>query len=110
MDSRLLSTDDEHEWTWDSTIISILLFLLAGLAEIGGGYLVWAGIREKREPAWLYVGSGAVVLILYGFVPTLQPHDSFGRIFGVYSGFFIGRYFIYPILRIIICTPYHHTP
>lgn len=26
---------------------SVALFLLAAIAEIGGGYLVWQGVREK---------------------------------------------------------------
>jgi drug/metabolite transporter superfamily protein YnfA len=32
---------------------------------------------------------GSLVLIGYGFVPTLQPDANFGRIFAVYGGFFI---------------------
>jgi small multidrug resistance family-3 protein len=32
---------------------------------------------------------GCLVLIAYGFAPTLQPMTSFGRIFAVYGGFFI---------------------
>ncbi len=32
---------------------------------------------------------GGLVLICYGFVPTLQPPDTFGRIYAVYGGFFI---------------------
>ncbi len=29
------------------------------------------------------------MLVGYGFAPTLQPPDSFGRIYAVYGGFFI---------------------
>jgi Uncharacterised BCR, YnfA/UPF0060 family len=32
---------------------------------------------------------GALVLVSYGFVPTAQPVDNFGRVFAVYGGFFI---------------------
>ena len=53
------------------------LFLAAGLAEIGGGWLVWQSVRENK-PAWWAVAGGAV-LVLYGFIPTLQPLDDFGR-------------------------------
>ncbi len=28
--------------------MTILLFLLAGLAEIGGGYLIWLWLREGK--------------------------------------------------------------
>jgi small multidrug resistance family-3 protein len=31
---------------------SIFLFFLAGLAEIGGGYLVWLWLRERKS-IWL---------------------------------------------------------
>lgn len=32
---------------------------------------------------------GALVLVVYGFVPTAQPVGNFGRVFAVYGGFFI---------------------
>ena len=32
---------------------------------------------------------GSLALILYGFLPALQPLGEFGRIFAVYGGFFI---------------------
>ena len=42
---------------------SLSLFVLAGLCEIGGGYLVWLWLREGKG---LLIGVlGAVVLILY---------------------------------------------
>lgn len=75
------------QWTAGNVILSILLFVLAGVAEIGGGWLVWQTVRVSK-PAWMAV-LGCVVLILYGFIPTLQPLDSFGRVFAVYGGFFI---------------------
>ena len=53
------------------TAKSIGLFLLAGLCEIGGGYLVWQWLREGRS-VWLGL-IGGVVLVLYGIIPTLQP-------------------------------------
>jgi drug/metabolite transporter superfamily protein YnfA len=33
-------------------IRSVVLFALAGLAEIGGGYLIWLWLREGR-PWWV---------------------------------------------------------
>jgi len=71
----------------DNTIVkSILFFLLAGLLEIGGGYLMWLWIREKW--AWWVGGLGALALIGYGIVPTLQP-ANFGRIYAAYGGVFV---------------------
>lgn len=66
---------------------SSFLFFLAGLAEIGGGYLVWLWLREGRA---LLIGFlGAVILVLYGVVPTLQPTGGFGRIYAAYGGVFV---------------------
>lgn len=65
---------------------SVVLFLLAGLCEIGGGYLVWLWLREGRGP-W-YAATGAAVLFLYGVLPTLQK-AHFGRVYAVYGGVFI---------------------
>jgi len=66
---------------------SILLFALAALAEIGGAWLVWQGIREHRGLA--FVGAGILVLGLYGFVTTFQPDPHFGRILAAYGGVFV---------------------
>jgi small multidrug resistance family-3 protein len=67
-------------------IQSLSFFLLAGLCEIGGGYLVWLWLREGKG-----VGLGAMglaVLGLYGVVATFQP-TSFGRAYAAYGGIFI---------------------
>lgn len=65
---------------------SIIYFILAGLLEIGGGYLVWIWLRDSKS--WVYGLSGMVVLALYGFIPTLQP-AHFGRVYAAYGGVFI---------------------
>jgi len=66
---------------------SILLFLLAAVAEIGGAWLVWQGVREHRGLLW--IGAGVIALGLYGFVATLQPDAHFGRILAAYGGVFV---------------------
>ena len=66
---------------------SLLLFALAAVAEIGGAWLVWQGVREHR--GWLWVGAGVIALGLYGFVATLQPDANFGRILAAYGGVFV---------------------
>ncbi len=63
------------------------LFVLAALAEIGGAWLVWQGVREHR--GWLWIGLGVVALGAYGFVATLQPDAAFGRILAAYGGVFV---------------------
>ncbi|HEX8078595.1 MAG TPA: YnfA family protein [Jatrophihabitans sp.] len=66
---------------------SILLFVLAAVAEIGGAWLVWQGVRESKGLA--FVAAGIVALGAYGFVATLQPDANFGRILAAYGGIFI---------------------
>ncbi|MBB3129701.1 small multidrug resistance family-3 protein [Paenibacillus rhizosphaerae] len=66
---------------------SLLLFIAAGLAEIGGGYLVWLWIKDARP--WWFGAAGSLLLILYGIIPTLQNYPSFGRVYAAYGGIFI---------------------
>ena len=67
---------------------SVLLFVLAGLVEISGGYLMWLWLREGR-PLWLGL-LGALVLVLYGVLPTFQPASfDFSRTYAAYRGLFI---------------------
>ena len=74
-------------WTPQTIALSILLFIAAGLLEVGGGWLVWQTVRENKN--WTFAAAGVVVLIGYGFVPCLQPTSDFGRVYAVYGGFFI---------------------
>lgn len=69
-----------------SIITSFMLFFVAAIAEIGGGYLVWKWIRERK--GLMFGVSGGIVLFIYGIIPTLQP-DSFGRVYAAYGGIFI---------------------
>jgi small multidrug resistance family-3 protein len=70
------------------TIIrSLGLFVVAALAEIGGAWLVWQGVREHKGLLW--IGAGIAALGLYGFVATLQPDANFGRILAAYGGIFV---------------------
>ncbi|WP_313406568.1 YnfA family protein [Aeromicrobium sp.] len=66
---------------------SIALFAIAAVAEIGGAWLVWQGVREHRGVVWM--GLGVIALGLYGFVATLQPDANFGRILAAYGGVFV---------------------
>jgi small multidrug resistance family-3 protein len=69
-------------------IRSIALFVLAGIAEIGGGYLIWLWLRFSRP--WWFGLFGALILMLYGVIPTLQPASfDFGRTYAAYGGMFI---------------------
>ncbi|MBD1825368.1 YnfA family protein [Cyanobacteria bacterium FACHB-DQ100] len=65
---------------------SLLFFVLAGLCEIGGGYLFWLWVREGKS-VW-FAAVGMLILAIYGVVPTLQP-VNFGRAYAAYGGVFI---------------------
>lgn len=70
-----------------SVLKSIGLFVVAATAEIGGAYLIWQAVRERRGP--LFVVGGVVLLGAYGFVATLQPSNHFGRVLAAYGGVFV---------------------
>ena len=70
-----------------SILYSIFLFILAGLAEIGGGWLVWQWLRVGRPLIW-GVGGG-ILLLLYGVIPTWQQEANFGRVYAAYGGIFV---------------------
>ena len=75
---------------------SILLFALAALAEIGGAWLVWQGVREHR--GWVWAGAGVIALGLYAFVATLQPDAHFGRILAAYGGVFVAGSLVWGVV------------
>ena len=67
-------------------IVTLGLFFVAALMEIGGGYLVWQWIREKKEVLMGLIGG--IIFFQYGIIPTLQP-SHFGRTNAAYGGIFI---------------------
>jgi len=70
-----------------AVVHTLALFVLAGLAEIGGGWLVWQWLREQRP--WFFGALGGLILILYGVIPTLQSEPAFGRVYAAYGGVFV---------------------
>jgi small multidrug resistance family-3 protein len=67
-------------------IKSLLFFVLTGLFELGGTYLIWLWIRDHRSIWYGFMGSA--VLIVYGILPTFQL-ANFGRLQAAYSGVFL---------------------
>ena len=65
---------------------SLVLFFLAGLCAIGGGYLVWQWWRNGSH--WAIGLAGGLILFLYGVIPTYQP-AHFGRVYAAYGGIFV---------------------
>ncbi|WP_414468345.1 YnfA family protein [Methanobacterium sp. ACI-7] len=65
---------------------SIIFFIIAGLCEIGGDTLYGFGFVKVLN-IWFGVFE-AIILFLYGIIPTLQP-ANFGRVYAAYGGIFI---------------------
>ena len=69
------------------TVRSISLFAVAALAEIAGVFLIWRTMREGAQP-WVAC-AGALALIGYGFLASLQSAPHFGRVLAAYGGVFV---------------------
>ena len=96
-DQQVTQEDTPFEWTAITVLQSIGIFCLAGVAEIVGGWMVWVAVRGQggKEKPWYFAVFGSLILICYGFIPCLQPTDSFGRIYAAYGGFFIVLSFLF---------------
>jgi small multidrug resistance family-3 protein len=79
-----------------SVVRSLLLFILAALAEIGGAWLIWQGVREHRGVLW--AAGGVLALGAYGFVATLQPDAHFVRILAAYGGVFVAGSLVWGVV------------
>ena len=63
---------------------SIAYFVLAGLRKTNGRYLVWMWLQEGNPI--FYGVVEAVILVLYGVIPTLHPaHIYFSPSYGRYA-------------------------
>ena len=76
-------------------LYSLFFFFIAGLCEIGGGYLVWLWLRE--DMSWIFGAIGGFSLFLYGIVPTFQP-SHFHRIYAAYGGVFIAMTLLWGLI------------
>lgn len=66
---------------------TLVLFGLAGIAEIAGGWLMWQWLRVDRP--WPIGVVGALVIVSYGVIPTFQSEPHFGRVYAAYGGVFV---------------------
>lgn len=66
---------------------TILLYIVAALAEIAGCFAFWAWMREGRSALWLAPGMAS--LALFAWVLTRVPVDAAGRAFAAYGGVYI---------------------
>ncbi|KAK9759985.1 hypothetical protein K7432_016440 [Basidiobolus ranarum] len=72
--------------TAGKVLFTILVLVVGGLCEIGGGWLVWQVLRVGMSP-WILI-PGSVILVIYGLLMSLQMMQ-FSRAFATYGGVFI---------------------
>jgi small multidrug resistance family-3 protein len=92
---------------------AISIFVLAGIFEIGGGYLIWMWLRKGYGIG--YGITGSLILVCCTIATTFQS-AVFGRVSATYGAFFIvmslvGAYFFddfepdrYDVIGSIICV------
>ena len=68
-------------------IVSFFVFIIAGIVEISGGWLVWQTLRHGKNSYFAFIGS--ILLVSYGFLAALNPFPDFGRTYAIYGGYFI---------------------
>ena len=99
------STASTPRWGAADVALSAAVFVGSGLLEICGGYLVWEAVRggARGSPRW-WVVPGSLMLVAYGFAPTLQPQfTDFARVYAAYGGVFVAMSYLFgvcePMLR-----------
>ena len=75
---------------------AVALFALAAVAEIGGAYLIWVGLRKGGGV--LCVAAGALALVLYGVAAAQQSSDQFGRVLAAYGGVFVAASLLWGVI------------
>ena len=68
-------------------IVSILVYVGAALAEIGGCFAFWAWLRLDKSPLWLV--PGMLSLVLFAWLLTRIESDFAGRAYAAYGGVYI---------------------
>lgn len=66
---------------------TLVIFLVAALAEIGGCFAFWAWLRSGRSSLWLI--PGITLLILFAWLLTHAKADFAGRAYAAYGGIYI---------------------
>lgn len=68
-------------------MISIAIYVAAGLAEIAGCFAFWAWLRLDRSVWWLV--PGGLSLALFAYLLTLVDSAAAGRAYAAYGGIYI---------------------
>src|SRR5882757_10778242 len=65
---------------------ALSIFIIAGILEIGGVYLIWMWLRKEYGIGYGIIG--ALILTACAIVTTFQS-SSFGRVSATYGAFYI---------------------
>jgi small multidrug resistance family-3 protein len=68
-------------------VVTILAYVGAAFAEIGGCFAFWAWVRLGKSIWWLPLGL--VSLIIFAYLLTLVDIDAAGRAYAAYGGVYI---------------------
>jgi small multidrug resistance family-3 protein len=74
-------------WSGMKAVVELLLYLVAGAAEISGCFAFWAWLKLGRSALWAI--PGVLSLILFAFLLTRIDTDSAGRAYAAYGGIYI---------------------
>jgi len=66
---------------------TLLLYVAAAVAEIGGCYAFWMWLKLSRSPAWAALGVAA--LIAFAWLLTRIDMSFAGRAYAAYGGIYI---------------------
>ena len=66
---------------------TLLLYIAAAVAEIGGCYAFWMWLKLKRSPLWAIVG--VALLVLFAWLLTRIDMSFAGRAYAAYGGIYI---------------------
>lgn len=67
--------------------MTVIAYIGAALAEIGGCFAFWAWLRLDKSPLWLLPGLAS--LVLFAWLLTLVDADHAGRTYAAYGGVYI---------------------
>jgi len=68
-------------------MVSIAIYIAAGLAEIAGCFAFWAWLKLGRSAWWLV--PGALSLALFAYLLTWIDSTAAGRAYAAYGGIYI---------------------
>jgi small multidrug resistance family-3 protein len=66
---------------------TVVIYIMAAVAEIGGCFAFWTWLRLGRSPLWGIVGT--VSLIIFGVLLTRSEVAFAGRAYAAYGGVYI---------------------